>query len=241
MRCSRIVALCIIAAFALCAFAAGAQATPLAYYACVKVPPKTTGHYADGECSKPVGSGGKYERESAVGVTYKAKTKSVTFISTEMPIDGHLTCKHSSDVGMITGSSVGEDQATFTGCEAETGRCTSAGEPKGTIKAGVLKTELVGPESSPKIKFTPSHQFSSGSECGTFLLRVGGFAVGTYTAPPGGHANKKATEIFGGEENLTMEFSPNGGEEWYDEEFGGYRTEESTTAESTDSEPVGID
>jgi len=227
-----------LAVFALWACApALAQANPTAF-ACVKASPAKTGKYADNECSEGA-SGGRYERASAVGDTYTSKTGEVVFNTPDIGVSlgETITCKKATDRGVLSGPSVGEDAIIAVSCATDGKRCRSSGAPAGKIVFNV-KTEFVGPPTSAKIKLTP---IGLRFECEGLLVRVGGFTEGAYTAPAAGHANKKSIDILGGEKDLTMEASDDGGSVWIGEEFGGFAAEERATSENTSSEAIGLE
>ena len=230
----------VAAALGFVATASAAGGAPV-FYECGKAVPKNTGKYSDKECSKAVASGGKYERLSAVGATYTSKTKvSVFFTPHLVGLGEKVTCKSGTAAGRITGANFGEDRLTFKNCATEGKPCNSAGEPTGTIETSELATELVGTEDSPKIEYTSPTEYISNFDCEGLLFRVSGLALGTYTSPPAGHANKKSTDVFGDEFELRTEVSPDDEEEWLGE-GGGFPAEESATWDNTASAPLGID
>jgi hypothetical protein len=234
---SKLVGLCILAASALGAIAASAaQANPAEFYACAKATPKSTGRYSDKECSSYVGSAGAYERVSAIGTTFKSKFKTTVFTTRPLGAGATVTCKSGTATGKIYLSNFASDYTTFHGCSMGGVKCASAGQRAGTIESNQLKIEAIGTESDAKIRLSASAGYMEEFTCGGTLVRTSGLPEATFTSPPPGHASKKSTEVFGGEDNLNREESFNGGETW----SSGVLTEESVTVESTASEPVGI-
>jgi hypothetical protein len=137
----RIMGLCLVAAFALSALAAsGASASPT-YWVCAKASPKNTGNWAEKTCqtlASPEGTG-KYELIPAANVSYTSKSKTVEL---ETPGVGTVVCKKSADVGTIVDETSDKDVVTFSSCATSGKKCTSAGEPAGTIKTFELLSSL---------------------------------------------------------------------------------------------------
>jgi hypothetical protein len=193
------------------AIASAAQASP-EYFTCVK---KSGGNYSAKTCapaSKVPGTG-KFERESAIGVTFSAKSKAVTLA---VPSVGSITCKKSHDTGMITGASTDEEQTTAEQCRtAEGAICSSAGQAAGIIKSNPQQTELVGSEAEPEVRYTALSGGTGGFQyettCGLALLRVKGFSDGKITSPASNTASKKTLISFGPESNLLTEVNTGSG------------------------------
>jgi hypothetical protein len=239
MRRSEIVGLCVVVASVLSVILTSeAQASAPEYFACAKVAPKNTGKYSDKECASYVGSGGRYERVSAIGATFKAKFKTTEFATRGLGPSATVTCKKGSAVGKINSSNRGADESTYEDCSMDGSACKSTGQTSGTIATGPLGTLLEGSELQPRIVLTTGSDYPYQFECGGTLFRYNGYAGATFTAPAAGHASKKATEVFSGSAgNLYREESTTDGETW----VGNYESEEVVTVDSVSSEPVGID
>jgi hypothetical protein len=246
MKRIKIVGLCLVAVFAMTAFAASAAQANPTYFKCVK---KKDGNYSAKGCptSSKVAGTGKYERESAVGTTYSSKTGTATLSTPDL--GGKVVCSKSKDTGKITGESTDEDTVTFEKCTTEGKKCTSAGESAGKIKTNTLFTELVEVEPGViGVKFTAdvggkSDPAADQAEfnCEGLLIRTHGFTIGTITSPAVGTGSKSTTVKFAGEEELRTEVSIDGGVEWIGEEFGGFPSEELVTATDKNGAELGAE
>jgi hypothetical protein len=233
MKRIKIVGLCLIALVAMSAVvASGAQGAT--YFKCVK---KKDGNYTAAGCpesSKSVGKG-KFERESAVGVTYSSKTGTATLSTPD--VGGKVVCSKSVDTGKITGPSEDEDTVTFEKCTTEGKKCESAGEPAGDIKTNTLKTVLI---SDTETEFTAEGgpgAFQAEFECEGLKIRTKGSTIGHTTKPAANTASKSSTVTFSGEENLLTEISIDGGLEY----LGPFPSEEATTATDKNSAELGAE
>jgi hypothetical protein len=234
MKRIRIVGLCLIAVFALSAVAAsGASAAP-EYFTCVKAVPKNTGNYTDKECSNPASPAGtgKYERASAVGATDSSKTK--TAVLSTPAIGGKVTCKKSTGTSKITSATTDEDEVTFVDCTSEGKPCQNAGGSSGVIKTNPLLTTVVSSTETEFTSLSGRSGYQAEFECGGVPIRTKGFTIGHTTSPAAGHANKKSTVTFSGEENLETEVNIGAGF------IGPFPSEENTTASVKFSEAVGV-
>ncbi len=99
---------------------------------------KKKGKYAEGKCEtldehkgKPKGH---FEMAPGPGFTSSSATVSIAI----------AVCSASSDTGEVTGLKTLSDTVTFTGCSSLGQKCTSEGEPEGTIQTYLLEGKLVG-------------------------------------------------------------------------------------------------
>ena len=175
------------------------------FFTCVKASPKNTGKYSDKECSNNVGSGGKYERASAVGIKDASKTK--TAVLSTPAIGGKVTCKKSAGTSLITGAKTDEDLVTFSDCTSEGKPCQNIGGASGVIKTNPLLTTLVSATETEFTSLSGRGGIQAEFECGGVVIKTKGYTIGHTTSPAAGHANKKATVKFEGETNLETEVS----------------------------------
>jgi hypothetical protein len=215
-------------------FATAGQAEAAEYFTCVKASPKNTGNYTDKECSVKAGTPGtgKYERASAVGITYASKTK--TAVLSTPAIGGKVTCKKSTGTSKITSATTDEDEVTFVDCTSEGKPCQNAGGSSGVIKTNTLLTTVVSATETEFTSLTGRSGYQAEFECGGVPIRTKGFTIGHTTSPAAEHANKKSTVTFSGEENLETEVNIGAGF------IGPFPSEENTTASNKYSEAVGV-
>jgi len=223
----RISGLLVVAVFAMTAFAASPAQALETYFKCVK---KKGGEYVEGSgCATKAGvpGGGRFERESAVGATYRLGARTAVLSTPGLEVNNkpaaNVTCKQGAKaIGSITGPDRGEVAITFQACEiVEQGikYCTTAGWPKGAIRTNTLETELVeitptsvGDELRPQGGVA---NFLTEFSCGSGLLfRTRGFTIGAITAPEPEHAFRTWTVVFENDLNLETEVSSNGGVTW---------------------------
>jgi hypothetical protein len=203
MKRIRIVGLCLLAAFATTALAASAaQAAGPEYFSCVKaakVGKTYTGQYSAKTCAMSgLKVDGKYERASAVGITYTSKTKTATLTT---PGLGKVVCRKATGVGTIVSATEDEDVVTFHDCETLGKSCHSLEptvEPAGTIVTFPLMTKLgliapgeVGVDyyGLPLIAY-----FLCGEEV---LITDSGSVIGVITSPLEAAYKKAATDFAG--------------------------------------------
>jgi hypothetical protein len=232
MKRIKVVGLCLVAVFAMTAFAAASSASAAEYFTCVKAVPKNTGKYSDKECSNEVGTGGKYERASAVGDKITSKTK--TAVLSTPAIGGKVTCKKSTDTGEIISSTQNHDVVTFSDCSSEGKPCQNAGGSSGVIKTNELLTTVVSSTETEFTALSGRGGYQAEFECGGVPIRTKGFTIGKTTSPAPGHASTKATLVFAGEENLETEVNVGSGF------IGPFPSEENTTASDKYSEALGV-
>lgn len=174
--------------------AAGAQATP-EYFKCVK---KTGGNYSAKGCpsSSKVGGTGKYERESAVGMSYKLKSKTIVV---ELPGLATVTCTTGKGGGEITGQRSADGSFELKGC-ASGGPCTSAAQSRGTVEIDPLEISVGGTVEEPEVSA------GQASEVTTFVCElergrdltavVRGSSAGRLASPDADVASKKGILQF---------------------------------------------
>lgn len=182
---------------------AGAQAAP-EYFRCAKKP---GGNYSAKGCaaSSRVEGTGKFERESATGVTYKMKSGAIVVETPQSTLD----CKKSSGGGTITGPGSGTGLFSLKGCALrDGGACTTEGEPSGTIKINPLELTVGGTETAPTVavgQTTDVASFTCELLRNQMQLLVRGSAVGNLHSPGADVASKKSTVLASGSAGLIVE------------------------------------
>ncbi len=161
MRRMRILGLCLVAMFAFSSMAAASASAVLLHEwkecsKAKKVGKEYTGHYTSKECTLAsfVTTGGKYELLEVTKKTFTSKSKVSRFYSfipsnEALPLGGgavagKIECKTSKDAGEFKNAKLATDTILFSGCTSEGKKCTSAGEPAGSVKTNLLsiKPEL---------------------------------------------------------------------------------------------------
>jgi hypothetical protein len=154
MRTTRILGLCLVAAFALAGLASSASAAEApAWYECAKALPKNTGNYKNKTCSEASEPGkGAYVLRPGVGKGKEFKGKggaAVLHVKTWLG-DDTVSCASSKDSGKAVGPNLEKDVTiTYSKCLAlESKSCTSTGK-KGEVKISGLMGELGYVDESP--------------------------------------------------------------------------------------------
>jgi len=143
MKRIRTIGLCLVAALAMSALAAG-SASALEYKACAKGGSK---EFSDKGCLTKVAPGtGKYGLGSAVGSTFKGKASKPLnqLVNLSKKVEGFFEAKGSKSEGTITGASTSEFVESFKKVKTNEGAaCNSAGQGSGVIVTNKLGTALV--------------------------------------------------------------------------------------------------
>lgn len=229
----KVLGLCLVAAFALSAFAAaGAQAGTLGTCVKAKKEGKTyLGKYTNKTCTAeaPGGKGGKYEFEEAKNVKYTSAGGKTSLKGSA----GEITCESNTDEGEWQNGKDNTDTFKFKGCVLSVtgGKCKSATGAEGEIITNLLDSKLIDhgetglsgkepAEGEAWVEFSASGLFPSAFGEGPFLatfecsgipFAVTGAAAGKIgpvnVATKAGKPGKKPKYTF------TMEFTETGGEQ----------------------------
>jgi len=151
MKRFKIAGLCLVAVFAVSAFAAsGAQAGTLGK--CVKVTKEGKvykGHFLDKLCqtaatAEEVEKGGKKNKYNFVEAK-NVKFTSSGGLSTLKGAAGEITCETNTDSGEFLNGKENRDVFTFHGCVLSVtgGKCTSVGAAEGEIVTNTLTSHLI--------------------------------------------------------------------------------------------------
>jgi hypothetical protein len=190
MRRFKIVGLCLIAVFAVTAFASSAASAALPEFKvcakAVKVGKTTpTGEFSDKSCTVKA-AGGKYLLESGLGKKTAIKTKSKAAIL-ETPGAGTVECKSSKSGGNTAGTK--EETGViveFKTCTSIGKKCNSPGAKAGTIKTNALHGVLGYLSKSPLkvgIALSPekSGAFDAEFNCEGLGVQTFGTVIGQVT------------------------------------------------------------
>src|ERR1700730_1069338 len=141
MKRIRIVGLCLIAAFVMTAVAAATASAAPDYGKCTKAAAgKGTKSSATCTVAKV---GGSYEWEPLTAhVAFTTAIKEATLATLETVKKEKVVCKGETSTGNFLNSTEVETTPTFTGCEALKLKCSTPGQPEGTIAVGALQGEL---------------------------------------------------------------------------------------------------
>jgi hypothetical protein len=144
MKRTRIIGLCLVAAFMIGAVAAAsATATPPEYGRCLK---QSGGAYKNGGCTIPSVPGEeKYEWFPGPGPKNKftSTLKAETLATLETTSGVKVVCKGETNSGEYTGTkTISNLQITFTGCEVNGVPCNTAGAKTGEVVAQPLEAAL---------------------------------------------------------------------------------------------------
>jgi hypothetical protein len=202
MKRMKLVGLSAIVGAALAAFvAAPAFATAPEFGRCLA---KTGGKFSDAGCTKPVGSGGKFEWNPGPGPkpNFHSKIKELTSATLETVGGTKITCKQEESPGVFKNAKeVGGVVAKFNECKVSTIPCNSAGAAAEEIVTsplgGVLGVEKVSTEGPVKNKLAVELHSEAGNiaefNCGGLPVVVKGSVLHPVSS------NKmliKATEKF---------------------------------------------
>lgn len=161
MKRFKVVGLCLVAVFALCAVMVGsASAASPEYFTCTKAPVKNTGNYSGKECkeSEKVAGTGKYERtewNKGKKVSFKGKNEGNPHNNIVNPfgpekkvgepgqIEGTTTCEKEKVAGNVTGPKETKWKTEYKKCEALKTKCNTATFKEGTIVTEELESTLV--------------------------------------------------------------------------------------------------
>jgi hypothetical protein len=178
MKRIRIIALCLVAAFAMSAVAAAtASAEQPEIGRCKKVTVKKSGKYSSATCTA-LKTGGEYEWTAGA---VKGKFTGVGGVGTLETIGKNkVVCKTESSVGEYTSAkTVGGVLVTFTECVSSGFKCTTVGQAEGTLITKELEGNIVWENKALKhiaLDLIPA----SGGElfiefgCGPLTIRVKG-------------------------------------------------------------------
>jgi hypothetical protein len=242
MKRIKVMGLCLVAVFAFSATAvatASAEVLLHTYKACVKAVPKESGKYNDKACTilskgVPKAKEGGYELANPTGDTYASKSKVSTLyvyipaeetILTGGAVAGKVTCKTSKGTGSYKSELLTESVITFKTCTSEGKKCTSAGDPAGSITTFPLSTEPVlwlgkvelltyaaaakgatEKETLEKAQSTPSAIFScEGLESITTNTALGTAEGNVGTSQKAGHDVLNVNEKTGAQEDVFFE------------------------------------
>ncbi len=154
MKRIRIVGMCLVAIFALCAIVASAASAAPEYKTCVKAPKEgkltPTGEFSDKACSSPL-AGGKYklagynEGKKKLGTKGKGSNpvnRQIYPALKEAVADVECTTEKSS--GEVISSSNADSNVEYSGCKDSEGKnCNTPPLGKGKIKTDELETTLI--------------------------------------------------------------------------------------------------
>ncbi len=230
-----IVGLSLIAMFAFSAMAAS-SASAGEYITCGKAAKsgKTyLGKYTNNNCST-LGSGGKYERGAVSNVKVTSTTKEAVLSSAA----GDIKCKKSKGTGTLINGKMNLEETTFETCvlSLTDGKCTNLAGFTGSYSGKITSVSLTtlidhgekGPSGDEPAEGEVWNSFAPDPESALFpfqavyicepgvIFRTTGSTSAVVT-PVLGKPSPKGTETFGagkGEQDLTTEFSENGGETW---------------------------
>jgi hypothetical protein len=194
MKRIRIMGLCLVAVFAMSVAAASTASAAPDYGKCVKKAVSGGAGFSDAGCTKAVATKALYEwqKGGATGVTYTTNIKAGTLATLETVKKEKVVCKGETSTGTILSETTTETTPTFTGCEALKLKCSTPGEPEGTIAVSALEGEL-GIEkkgttaATNKIASNLFRQGNRGGEiveftCGGFTIKVKGTVLFPVTA-----------------------------------------------------------
>lgn len=134
-----------------------------------------------------------------------AKTIDGEGVTTFTASFGSLSCTSSSGTATFTNSTTGTLEQTFRGCtEPFGGKCTTTGQPEGTITTPTLEFHLLTVEDSvtkatgPGILVTPNGGHFATFKCPLIgEVTIGGNGlIGTITSPKCGETSSQATIQF---------------------------------------------
>jgi hypothetical protein len=230
MKRIRIVGLCLIAALAMTAItAASASAAAPEYGKCTKVA-KGTGKMSAATCTLEK-AGGSYEWQPLAGtVTFTTAIKEATLATLETVKKEKVVCKGETSTGSFLNAKEVETTPTFTGCEAFKLKCSTPGQPEGTIAVAALQGELgveKKGETAVKNKIA-SNLYAQGNKggqivefsCGGFVIKVkaevlfpvsANKMLATATVKFTASKGKQKPEKFEGGPKETLESSFSGG------------------------------
>jgi hypothetical protein len=161
MKRFKVVGLCLVAVFALCAvLVASASAASPEYFTCTKAPVKNTGNYSGKACSEAekVAGTGKYERtawNAGKKTSFKGKNEGNPHNNIVNPfgknkvvgepgqIEGTTTCEKEKVAGNVTGPKETKWKTEYKKCSALETKCNTAGQKEGTIVTEELESTLV--------------------------------------------------------------------------------------------------
>jgi hypothetical protein len=141
-----------------------------------------------------VASAGEWRLDPAGGkfpVSFSLTSSGSTVLTTDDGSGLKVTCTHAVGTGKQTTATISEEVTlTFSNCTENLfgGKCTSAGEPTGSIKTTDLTGHNVKLEPSPStlrgVLLTPKEGHFATFTCPIFTFRVGGTGViGELTSP----------------------------------------------------------
>jgi hypothetical protein len=192
MKRMRIMGLCLVAVFAMSALVvSSASAAAPDYGKCTKVAAKT-GKMSSATCTVEK-AGGSYEWEPlAAPVAFTTAIKSGTLATLETVKKEKVVCKGETSTGNFMNKTEVETTPTFTGCEALKLKCSTPGQPEGTIAVEALQGELgVEKKGETAIKNKiASNLYKKGNRngqivefsCGGFIIKVKGTVLFPVTA-----------------------------------------------------------
>jgi hypothetical protein len=148
MKRIRIVGLCLVAVFAVCAIGVS-SASALEYRVCIKASPKNTGNFSDKGCTVAAPGTGKY----TLGTFEQAKKKVSKSKGTHpvnnlvnpstKKVEGVTECKKEKGTAEITSAKTAKVENSYSKCSSAGKTCETAGAGKGNIKTHVLTSTLV--------------------------------------------------------------------------------------------------
>jgi hypothetical protein len=128
---------------ALCVAPVVAQASSPEVGRCVKKAVAEGVGYSTATCTTGgTGVNAKYEWQAGPPAKPRfTSSEGVTFIEGAVS-KAKITCKAALDSGELTGAKTDQEQMIWTGCEINGIKCSSAGQPEGTIVTATLKSVL---------------------------------------------------------------------------------------------------